>query len=147
MNENVKTLNKLITSIFYDLTDIEKKIFAQSQFNDVSVNEIRTIQAIGVKEPRKMSEVAMALKITVGTLTISINRLVKKGYVKRVKKEEDRRIVIVDLTEKGKLVYQTHEKFHYEIIENIVATLNKNEQKMLIQSLENVCDFFKLKYY
>lgn len=147
MNENVKTLNKLITSIFYDLTDIEKKIFAQSQFNDVSVNEIRTIQAIGVKEPRKMSEVAMALKITVGTLTISINRLVKKGYVKRVKREEDRRIVIVDLTEKGKLVYQTHEKFHCEIIENIISTLNKNEQKMLIQSLENVCDFFKSKYY
>jgi DNA-binding MarR family transcriptional regulator len=147
MNENVKTLNKLITSIFYDLTDIEKKIFAQSQFNDLSVNEIRTIQAIGVNEPRKMSEVAMALKITVGTLTISINRLVKKGYVRRVKSEEDRRIVIVDLTEKGKLVYKTHEKFHYEIIENMVSTLNQSDQKMLIQSLENVCDFFKSKYY
>lgn len=147
MNENVKTLNKLITSIFYDLTDIEKKIFSQSQFNDLSVTEIRTIQAIGVNEAKKMSEIAMALKITVGTLTISINRLVKKGYVRRVKTEEDRRIVIVDLTEKGKLVYKTHEKFHYEIIENIVSTLNQNEQKMLIQSLENVFDFFKSKYY
>ncbi len=146
MNENVKTLNTLITSIFYDLTNIEKKIFAQGKFNDVSINEIRTIQAIGVKEPRKMSEIAMALKITVGTLTISINRLVKKGYVRRVKTEEDRRIVMVGLTERGNLVYETHEKFHYEIIENIVSTLNENEQKMLIQSLENVCEFFKSKY-
>ncbi|WP_099187255.1 MarR family winged helix-turn-helix transcriptional regulator [Tepidibacter mesophilus] len=145
MNENVKTLNKLITNIFYDLTDIEKKMFSQGKFNDLSLSEIRTIQAIGMKAPRKMSQVAMVLKITVGTLTISINRLVKKGYVRRFKTEEDRRIVMVDLTEQGKLVYQTHEKFHYEIIENMVSTLNENEQKMLIQSLENICYFFKSK--
>ena len=39
------------------------------------------------------SEVAKELSITVGTLTVAINNLVKKGYVERLRSEDDRRVV------------------------------------------------------
>ncbi|SHG91745.1 MarR family winged helix-turn-helix transcriptional regulator [Tepidibacter thalassicus] len=147
MNEVIKELNKLIVDIFYDIICIEKEIFSKGEFKDLSINEVRTIQAIGLDEARKMSEVAMDLKITIGTLTTAINRLEKKGYVERLRIEKDRRVVKIKLTDKGKLVYKIHEDFHYEIIKNIVCTMNKDEQKVLIQSLQNVRDFFKTKYY
>ena len=49
-----------------------------------------------------MSAVAKSLSVTVGTLTIAMNHLVKKGYVERRRSEEDRRVVLVSLSEKEK---------------------------------------------
>lgn len=46
------------------------------------------------------SEVAKELSITVGTLTTAINKLVKKGYVERIRSEDDRRVVKLGLTKK-----------------------------------------------
>ncbi|SHK34612.1 MarR family winged helix-turn-helix transcriptional regulator [Tepidibacter formicigenes] len=143
MSENIKILNELLVDIFYDITNVEKKMFSHGKFKDLSITEVRTINAIGINKPKKMSEVAIDLNITVGTLTTSINRLVKKGYVKRIKVEDDRRIVQIQLTDKGKSVYNTHKDFHYEIIKNMISGLNKNEQDILIESLKNVSNFFK----
>ena len=69
-----------------------------------------------------MSEVAGKLEITVGTLTTAINRLVKKGYVERERKEEDRRIVRIRLTKKGQLVHRLHEKYHQDMINNVIQS-------------------------
>jgi DNA-binding MarR family transcriptional regulator len=143
LSENIKILNELLVDIFYDITNVEKKMFSHGKFKDLSITEVRTINAIGINKPKKMSEVAIDLNITVGTLTTSINRLVKKGYVKRIKVEDDRRIVQIQLTDKGKSVYNTHKDFHYEIIKNMISGLNKNEQDILIESLKNVSNFFK----
>ena len=59
------------------------------------------IAAVGEHGAKSMSAVAKIQKVTVGTLTIAVNSLVKKGYITRVRSEEDRRVVLVSLTEKG----------------------------------------------
>mgnify|MGYP001301250812 CR=1 FL=1 len=41
-----------------------------------------------------MSSIARELSVTVGTLTIAMNSLVKKGYVERSRGLEDRRVDI-----------------------------------------------------
>jgi len=97
-------------------------------------------------EVKTMSEVAQNLKITVGTLTTAINKLVKKGYVERNRCEEDRRSVKINLTRKGKLAYRIHEKFHHEMIKATVEGLSQEEEDVLIRSLEKLNEFFKSKY-
>ena len=63
-----------------------------------------------------MSSIAKELSVTVGTLTIAMNSLVKKGYVKRERGEEDRRVVYISLSDKGKKAFidvykrQVHQK-------------------------------------
>ena len=44
---------------------------------------MHVIEAIGIGEPKNMSSIARELSVTVGTLTIAMNSLVKKGYVER----------------------------------------------------------------
>ena len=55
-----------------------------------------------------MSAVARALSVTVGTLTISVNSLVKKGYVIRQRSSEDRRVVLISLSARGRDVFTHH---------------------------------------
>lgn len=93
-----------------------------------------------------MSEVAQDLKITVGTLTTAINKLIKKGYVERSRIEEDRRVVLIALTKKGKLAYRLHEKFHNDMVSNSIESLTQQEEVMLISALNKINEFLKQKY-
>ena len=63
-----------------------------------------------------MSEIAEKLHITVGTLTVAVNNLVKKDYAERYKSEKDRRIVKIGLTRQGKEIYRIHERFHRDLV-------------------------------
>lgn len=108
---------------------------------------MHTIEAIGMYQPRTMTEVAQDLKITVGTLTTAINRLVKKGYVERNRIEDDRRIVQVQLTKKGKLAYRIHEKFHTDMINAMIDGLKEEEEDILVKALSQLSKFLKDKYH
>ena len=106
---------------------------------------MHTIEALGRKEKRMMSEVAQDLGITVGTLTTSINRLIKKEYVERSRIEEDRRVVLVELTKKGKVAHRLHERFHSEMVRSMMDYLSEKEKKVFIGSLEKLNNYFKEK--
>jgi DNA-binding MarR family transcriptional regulator len=78
-----------------------------------------------------------------GTLTISVNALVKKGFVERVRSEEDRRVVLISLTAKGKKTFKSHQQFHDDMIHSIVGQLDEDEKKVLEKSLSKLNIFFK----
>jgi DNA-binding MarR family transcriptional regulator len=138
-------VNKLLVEIFNDILYIEQHSLRQGKLSDLSVTEIHTIEAIGVDRNRSMSEVASALNITVGTLTTAINRLISKGYVERKRIEEDRRVVKIDLTKKGQFAYRLHERFHHEMIKNMMSDFSEAEDHAMIQALEKLSAFFKDK--
>ncbi|GAA0116700.1 MarR family winged helix-turn-helix transcriptional regulator [Clostridium senegalense] len=145
-SRNTHKLNEILVEIFNDILKIEEKSLSNGPINDLSITEIHTIDAIGMYDEKTMSEVAQELKITVGTLTTAINKLVKKEYVNRSRCEKDRRSVKISLTNKGKLVYRIHQKFHTDMIGSTIEGLTKEEELLLISSLDKVNKFFKEKY-
>jgi DNA-binding MarR family transcriptional regulator len=92
---------------------------------------------------KNMTSVARMLMVTTGTLTISVNSLVKKGFVERVRSEEDRRVVLISLTEKGRKAFRDHQRFHEEMVSSIVTSLSEEEQEILQKALGNLSDFFR----
>ena len=91
-------LNKVLVQLFNDILHIEEKSMNNTEFKNLSITEIHTIEAIGMEGNRTMGEIAHDLRITLGTLTTAINKLIKKGYVERKRIEQDRRVVLVSLT-------------------------------------------------
>ena len=146
MNKSTMMINELLVQLFNDVLQIEEQSLKDGVLSDLSVTEIHTIEAIGMYSERTMSEAAQKLKITVSTLTTAINKLIKKGYVERKRIEEDRRVVLVKLTKRGKLALRLHQKFHGEMINNAIEGLSMEEETILISSLNKLNDFFKEKY-
>lgn len=138
MSKSIHVLNELLVDIFNDILIIEQNALQSGEFKDLSVTEIHTIDAIGMYNKRTMSEVATDLKITVGTLSTAINHLVRKEYVERSRSEEDRRIVYISLTKKGKLAYRIHKKFHSDMVKETISGLTEDEEEVLISSLEKL---------
>ncbi|WBW99687.1 MarR family winged helix-turn-helix transcriptional regulator [Oceanirhabdus sp. W0125-5] len=146
MNKSFAVLNELLVDLFNDILIIEQNALAEGKFNDLSITEIHTIEEIGMYGSRTMSEIAMDLGITVGTLTIAMNNLVKKGYVNRQRSDRDRRVVEISLTRKGKLAFRVHEKFHTDMIKNTIEGLTEEEEVVLNSALEKLNKFFKSNY-
>ena len=145
-NTREYVLNKLLVQLFNDILQIEKNAMNNTEFKDLSITEIHTIEAIGKEGNRTMGEIANDLRITVGTLTTAINRLIKKGYVERKRIEEDRRVVVVYLTESGKKVFDEHTLFHKEMIDEVAKNFEDYELKVLTKALSKVSEFFEDKY-
>lgn len=137
------TFNHILVKLFNEIMDIEQKAIITETFKDITNNDMHVIEAIGIGEPKNMSAIAKQLHVTTGTLTISMNSLVKKGYVKRERSEQDRRVVYIMLTAKGKLAYRHHEEFHRKMTEALVKDLDPEDTKLLVRALTNLREFFE----
>lgn len=137
------TFNDVLVNLFNEIMDIEARAIITPEFKDITNNDMHVIEAVGIGEPRNMSAVAKLLSVTVGTLTIAVNNLVKKGYIERVRSKEDRRVVLVSLTEKGQKAYYHHKKFHEEMIQSLLKGLSEQEISTLVTALTNLREFFR----
>lgn len=137
------TLNEVLVKLFREINTIEERAIKTGEYKELTVNDMHVMEAIDVYEPKNMTTVAKALSVTTGTLTISVNSLVKKGYVERTRSEEDRRVVLISLTDKGRKAHAQHQKFHQEMIDAIIKELDKDEQVILEKALSNLNQFFR----
>ena len=141
--DTYKTLNEVLVNLFRDVMDIEQKAIITEEFQDITNNDMHIIEAIGRNEPKNMSTIAREISVTVGTLTIAMNSLVKKGYVLRERGKEDRRVVYISLTERGRAAYVHHARFHKAMIDSISDELTSEEMELLIKTLTKLNKWFR----
>ena len=137
------TLNEVLVKLFRDINTLEERAIRTEEYRDVTVNDIHVIEAVGLDSAKNMTSVARELDVTTGTLTIAVNSLVKKGYVNRSRSEEDRRVVLISLSEKGKSAYLHHRRFHEEMIDAVLKELTEEEQHALEHALSKLTRFFR----
>lgn len=138
-----EAINDALVNLFNDILDLEEKALITPEYKDISVNDMHIMDAIGIQEKKNMSSVAREISVTVGTLTIAMNNLVKKGYVQRVRSQEDRRVVLVSLSEKGEKAYFHHKSFHQKMVLAVLKDLNVQETEALTAALEKLQKFIK----
>lgn len=138
MNEKLVEINRMLVEVYDDVNRIEEYSIKQGVFNDLSITEIHTIEAVGLYGSKTMSEVAAELKITMGTLTTAVDKLIKKGYLERSRSDTDRRIVNVSLTKRGKLAYRIHEKFHLDMVQAVILEFTEEEEEVLLSALRKL---------
>lgn len=140
-----QVINELLVDVFNHILSIEQDTL-KKQGVTLSMTEVHVLEAIrNTKEPT-MGHVARKLRITLGTLTTSVNVLVKKDYVYRYRNEKDRRKVYLKLTQDALVVLKIHDAFHDEMIESLFENLALDKDETLLKSLENLNEYFKNKY-
>ncbi len=141
-----ETLNEVLVHLFQDLMDIEGRYLITDEFSDMTNNDMHIIEAIGVGEAKRSSQVAKLMSVTTGTLTRAVDGLVEHGYVVRTRSDADKRVVYLTLTERGKAAFEHHRKFHENMIANAKATLTEEELGILIRALKHLNDYFRGAY-
>lgn len=146
MESRIEQIDRLFAAIYGDLFAIEEDTLKHGVFNELSVKEMHTIVAIGMYDKKTVGEVSRLLSITLGTLTVATDKLVKKGYAERSRCESDRRIVYLSLTKKGKLLYRVHKQFHNDIAREAFSGLSGEEERILLLTLDKLHRFLSSVY-
>lgn len=142
MSQAYKTLNKLLVKLFNEILTVEERTLITDDYKDISITDMHIIEAIGYEGARNMSSIAKDLSITVGTLTIAMNNLVKKGYVKRMRSMKDRRVVLISLSDKGKKAFIHHENFHKGMVDEVIKVLDEDQIDTFATALEVIDKYF-----
>ena len=140
-------LNEALTTTFRCVLKVEE--LAIKHYSDVklTISETHIIEMIGKNEKENItvSGLASELGITLPSVTVAVNKLEKKGYVNKVKSEEDARRVHIELTRKGKKIFTAHNFFHLKMVKNISGEFSKDEKETLLSAIIKLNRFFNEK--
>ncbi|MFA5470775.1 MAG: MarR family transcriptional regulator [Acholeplasmataceae bacterium] len=140
-----EVINELLVDVFNHILSIEAEVL-KNRGVKLSMTEVHVLEAIKNTEDPTMGNIANKLRITMGTLTTSINVLVRKNFVNRFRDENDRRKVYIELLESALEVLKIHDEFHEEMVSSLLKDLDLEKDELLLKSLENISNYFKQRY-
>ena len=130
------------------LTTWVKLARAFSSFNKRSIESIRTfgltqpqfavIEIIGHLGPLKVGEICNKMLVSGGNMTLVLDNIEKLGFIERVHSLEDRRAILIQLTQKGKDLFDDVFKNHAEHVAKLMSVLSVEEQKTLGELLKKL---------
>lgn len=126
-------INQYLVDIFNRILVIEEMSLKTSQFSDVSLKEMHTIEIIGKYDQVTPSDIARELMVTLGTVTINSLAISRS----------DRRVVYLSLTKRGRLLDRLHAKFHKNMVGHVIADMSDEEMQALVRGLGNLHQFLE----
>jgi DNA-binding MarR family transcriptional regulator len=90
--------------------------------------------------PVRPTDVARWLDLSVNSVSMIIDRMVKAGLVKRVRDRKDRRTVFLTVTDKADKAYVLASVAGWELIQEILGPLSDKDKRTLIKLLETLRD-------
>lgn len=130
-------LGKTYLRIIYS----EERILKEMMGETFSIKEFHTLEVIYTAMQSKTNtagNIAKSLGITLGTCTTNIDRLANKGLVHKVKKDDDRRVVYIELTEKGIQTHLKHIAMHKKSINRAISKLSMSEKVALMNAVNKL---------
>lgn len=121
---DLKTFNKLITEFYDKMSSWEQSVVNETGY---TLAQIHTIEVLGNHGDLRMKDLAQKLGITTGTLTVQIDKLVKSNLIERRNHPEDRRAIIVALTQAGLAIHQHHNQLHMDLVTDLSQVLTAEE--------------------
>jgi DNA-binding MarR family transcriptional regulator len=124
LTEAIICLSDLIENILEETIDL-------SDFKDLTQTQLHYLQIIVKMKNPTPTELARELGLTRPTVTVLVDRLTEKGYIKRVPSDEDRRVLHLHIDKKGKKINALREIAHERIAGKIKSGLSDTETAIL----------------
>jgi len=139
-------INKIESIVFNHIDEFKILFFPQQWskiFLDFSKNEILALLFLYRKKDANMTEIAEYIMAPLNTTTGVIARLEKKLMVERVRSAEDRRIVLITLTEIAKRLIESEKIMITEYFTKIYGSLTDEEISSALSIYKKVIGVFK----
>ena len=144
---NINNIGDLFFEFQSKIQFFERKFLKEYGIVDVTPNEVKVLYIIGISNIKSMSEIAEKLRITQGTLSITVGTLVKKGYVIRTRHKQDRRIIILYLTKKSLNVIKHYGMFYYRLLDELINSLDEEKALAVNEILEKLNLIIETNFY
>lgn len=104
----------------------------------MKISDFTVLEALLHKGPQQVSQLGRRIELTSGSITSAVDRLEKRGLVRRVSDVQDRRAKIVHLTQEGKTRVTKVFASHDAAMERAAVGLKPAERAALIKLLRKL---------
>lgn len=109
----------------------------------MSAHQAGILDHLDEVEPTSLLALARHLGVTASTMSLTVDRLERGGYVRRARSTEDRRRVDLRLTPAGLRIKQQQKVLEPELIAAMLRHLGMGQRAQALQGLELLADAAK----
>jgi DNA-binding MarR family transcriptional regulator len=135
MTDRVAELTRFIEAVSAAFKESET-VFASRL--EVSERELALLRALAADGPMIIKELGGRFRVPVSTMTGLIDRMEKKGLVRRLPGRRDRRSIELEATPAGTLALREHARGMEAIARGMLEALPERDQHTLITILRRV---------
>lgn len=128
----VERINHAIIEFFEKLSSWEHDVVREK---GMTLPQMHTLEVLGIHGSMRMKELAEAMGVTTGTLTVLVDRLESRECVRRVPHESDRRSINVELTDKGRALFEEHDRLHRHLTEDLISACPAEDREVFLRCL------------
>lgn len=145
MDAFASALNDLLVNTFHSILKLEEQSLRRLNGTRLSLNELHLLEVVakGRDAGRSITDIARELDITLPSVTTAVNKLEKKGFVSKRRSEDDKRLVMVELSQEGRRAEASHRFFHRHMVHSATEGMSKEERSALLKGLEKLHAFFR----
>lgn len=111
------------------------EVLGRFNLTTAAFDVLASLRRSGPSYRRTAGELAHTGLITTGGLTQRIDRLVDAGLVRRIRDENDRRIVYIELTQAGHDLINEVVEVHFRAQDEMLSTLSQADRRRLAELL------------
>lgn len=116
---------------------IERALKDMRQYG-LSPTEFTVMELLYHKGRFPLQQIGSKILMTSGSITYNIDKLERKGLIRRNPCEEDRRVIFAELTPQGRELIERIFPSHMKAIQKIMQGLNTEEKEQLIPLLKKL---------
>ncbi|RDW19035.1 MarR family transcriptional regulator [Oceanobacillus arenosus] len=117
---------------------IEELIKKDISGHGMKSSDFAVIEAVYSKGKQTIRQISEAVLINTGSITYVIDKLEKNGLVERINCKDDRRVVYIQITDKGKELMDEVFPKHQQVIETLFEDITPEEKQIVIDVLKKV---------
>lgn len=138
-DEQVLKVRNLLIAFLNKVADYQD---ARKPF-DFGMSRLKALTAFKNEREYTMTELSHNAYVSMPTMTDMVDSLVEEGIAERRRDEQDRRVVKVALTEKGRKMRKVFMERRRKEVEDVFGRLSLSDRKELLDAMERACTILK----
>jgi DNA-binding MarR family transcriptional regulator len=135
MSEPASDLNRLIPDV---MRAFRRVLFDRMRTHDLPIVQAVVLMRLGSQGPCNAKTIAQFMGITPGSVTSLMDRLERKGLVRRTTNEHDRRSTIFSLTDEALRLQESMKRMQEEQLLDLCQRLGRSRTLLLRDLLRDM---------
>ena len=141
-SEIERLLNQALKDMFYSVLRLQEQSVSKLANGSLSRTEMHALEVVQEIPEATLTQISDILGITKATVSVSVNRLVEKGFLEKHRSEADARKSILRLTEPGEAMCKKHKQFHDMLIHSVMREFQVAEYPEVLKAMQALVNFF-----